>query len=106
MASNPGARYIKSEEENDISVFLQDNLDNQGGGSLIEEILAEEAETEEANERRFVPNPNSGTSLDLGFKATSNWLKLLKMKTPTDARVATSSSSLQIGEPRFKTTDG
>lgn len=52
MASNPGARYIKSEEENDISVFLQDNLDNQGGGSLIEEILAEEAETEEANERR------------------------------------------------------
>ncbi|KAG8902123.1 endodeoxyribonuclease [Tulasnella sp. 408] len=52
MASNLSLAYVKSEEEDDISVFLQDNLDGQANGSLIEDILAEEAEAEETNKRR------------------------------------------------------
>ncbi|KAG8901659.1 endodeoxyribonuclease [Tulasnella sp. 408] len=52
MASNLTLHYVKSEEEDDISVFLPDNLGGQGNGSLIEDILAEETEAEETNERR------------------------------------------------------
>lgn len=49
MVSNPAVRYVKSEDEDNISVFLQENLD----GQEIKDLLAEDAEAEETNQRRL-----------------------------------------------------